>query len=102
MLDYVHSLAPPLYLAPDDYANISQAVTFSSAPSQMCVPVSISDDGLVEEDEFFTVSLESTDPDVNITQPSANFTIIDSTSKSRSSLHTLKPQNRLCVAVQHM
>ena len=67
----------------------------------MCVPVSISNDGLVEEDEVFTVSLESTGPPVEFTERSVNFTIVDSTSKSRSSLHMLKPQNRLCVAVQH-
>ena len=78
------SLAVPLYVAPGDYTAISppQAVTFSSAPSQICVPVSISIDNVVETEEFFTVILESTDRAVPfIALPFASVTINDSTSK---------------------
>ena len=76
------SLAVPLYVAPGDYTAISppQNVTFSSAPSQMCVPVSISIDNVVEAEEFFTVILESTDRAVQFTLPITSVTISDSTS----------------------
>ena len=74
------SLAVPLYVAPGDYTEISsQSVTFSSAPDLMCVSVSISVDDVTEENEFFSVVLESTDRAVQFTIPFANVTIIDGT-----------------------
>jgi len=75
-------LAPPLYVAPDDYTAISlQPVTFTSAPDQMCISVSISNDNVVETAELFAVGLESTDPAIQITQPFSSVIIIDSTCK---------------------
>ena len=74
------SHAVPLHVAPDDYTEISsQPVTFSSAPSQMCVSVSISIDDVTEENEFFTVELGSTDRAVQFTLQSAIVTIMDGT-----------------------
>ena len=71
-----------LYTAPEDYTAISsQPVTFSSAPDQMCIPISISDDEVVEETESFAVTLVTEDPAVLIIQPFASVTIIDSTGK---------------------
>ena len=66
-------------VASSDYTAISsQPVTFSSAPSQMCVSIAIIDDRMVEPNERFTVVLESTDPAVQLTSPTATITILDS------------------------
>ena len=75
-------LAPPLYVAPDDYTAItSQPVTFSSAPDQICILINISNDGEVEETESFAVALVSEDPAVQLTLQNASVIIIDSSSK---------------------
>jgi len=75
-------IPPPLYTVPDDYTAISsQPATFSSAPDQICIPISISDDGVLEETESFAVTLVTEDPAVLIIQPFASVTIIDSTGK---------------------
>ena len=66
-------------VASSDYTAISfQPMTFSSAPSQMCVSIAIIDDRMVEPNERFTVMLESTDPTVQLTSPTATITILDS------------------------
>ena len=56
-------------------------MTFSSAPDQICITISISDDGVVEETESFAVTLVSQDPAILIMLPFASVTIIDSTGK---------------------
>ena len=69
----------PLLVAPDDYTPVnSQPVTFSSAPSQMCVSITIINDFMIEPNELFTVLLESTDPAVQLTLAFASVTILDS------------------------
>ena len=66
-------------VASSDYTAISsQPVTFSSAPSQMCVSIAIINDLTIEPNEQFTVMLESTDPAVQLTSPTATITILDS------------------------
>ena len=73
-------LAPPLNVAPGDYTAVtSQGVTFTSAPDQMCISVSISNDNVVEAAELFAVVLGSSDPAVVIAQPFSSVTINDST-----------------------
>ena len=68
-----------LRVAPNDYtAIISQPVTFSSAPSQMCVSITIINDFMIEPNEVFTLLLESTDPAVQLILASASVTILDS------------------------
>ena len=68
-----------LRVAPNDYtAIISQPVTFSSAPSQMCVSITIINDLMIEPNEIFTLLLESTDPAVQPMSVSASVTILDS------------------------
>lgn len=72
----------PLYVAPDDYTAVSpQLVTFSSAPDQICIPIIISDDEMVEEAESFAVILVSEDPAIQLAQPNASVIIIDRSSK---------------------
>ena len=69
----------PLRAAPNDYtAVISQLVTFSSAPSQMCVSITIINDFMIEPNEVFTLLLETTDPAVQLMSTSASVTILDS------------------------
>ena len=72
-----------MYIAPDDYTAVSpQHLTFTSAPSQMCITVNISEDGVVEPTESFTVTLSSSDPAVQQSLPSStSVTITDTTSK---------------------
>ena len=72
-----------MYIAPGDYTAVSpQHLTFTSAPSQMCITVNISEDGVVEPTESFTVTLSSSDPAVQQSLPSStSVTINDSTSK---------------------
>ena len=68
-----------LHVASDDYTPVdSQPVTFNSAPSQMCVSITILSDFIIEPNELFTVMLESTDPAVQLTLPTASITILDS------------------------
>ena len=74
--------APLLYVASGDYTAISsEPVTFTSAPDQMCISVSISNDNVVEAAELFAVILGSADSAVVIAQPFSSVTIIDSTRK---------------------
>ena len=68
-----------LHVASDDYRPVdSQPVTFNSAPSQMCISITIFSDFIIEPNELFTVMLESTDPAVQLTLPTASITILDS------------------------
>ena len=68
-----------LRVAPNDYtAIISQPVIFSSAPSQMCVSITIINDFMIEPNEVFTLLLESTDPAVQLILAFASVTILDS------------------------
>ena len=88
---FTFRLAPPPFIAPGDYTAISsRPVTFSSAPSQMCIPVFISNDNVVEVTELFTVRLETTDRAVLFTQQSADVTIMDSTGRHLLSLGCYK------------
>ena len=69
----------PFLVAPNDYIAVnSQPVTFSSAPSQMCVSITIINDFMIEPNELFNVVLESTDPAVQLTMAFASVTILDS------------------------
>ena len=69
-----------ILVAPSDYTAVnSQPVTFSSAPSQMCVSITIINDFMIEPNELFNVLLESTtDPAVQLTMAFASVTILDS------------------------
>ena len=47
----------------------------------MCIPISISNDGVVEETESFAVTLVSEDPAVVVMLPFSSVTINDSSGK---------------------
>jgi len=53
----------------------------------MCTPISISNDGVVEDTESFIVSVISDDPAVELTQPLSSVIINDSTSKFLLSIY---------------
>ena len=68
-----------IFVAPNDYTAVNfQPVTFSSAPSQICVSITIINDFMIEPNELFTVLLDSTDPAVQLTMAFASVTILDS------------------------
>ena len=76
---YMHLFLVRFHVVPDDYTPVdSQPVTFNSAPSQMCISITIFSDFIIEPNELFTVTLESTDPAVQLTLSSASVTILDS------------------------
>ena len=54
---------------------------FTSAPSQVYVNISISNDAVVEQQEMFRVRLSTTDQSVNLTQDEATVIINDNTGK---------------------
>ena len=75
----MHLFLVRFHVASDDYTPVnSQPVTFNSAPSQMCISITILSDIIIEPNELFTVTLDSTDPAVQLTLSSASVTILDS------------------------
>jgi len=79
-------------------------VTFSSSPDQICIPISISDDEVVEETESFTVTVDSEDPAVQLTLPNASVIIVDRSSKYAQSVYCIVRNGiSFCVAaVMHV
>ena len=76
---YMNFFLMRFHVVPDDYTPIdSQPVTFSSAPSQMCIFITILNDFIIEPNEFFTVTLNSTDPAVQLTLSNSSVTILES------------------------
>ena len=76
---YMHLFLMRFHVASDDYTPVdSQPVAFNSAPSQMCISITILNDFIIEPNELFTVTLDSTDPAVQLTLPTASVTILDS------------------------
>jgi hypothetical protein len=62
-----------------DYANMNLTITFDSASSDSrCFPLVISEDGLLENDELFSISLSSADSKVDVENGSAQVTVLDS------------------------
>ena len=57
------------------------ALTLANGQTRLCVNISISSDSIVESAETFSVTVTSDDSSVEITNPSAEVLIMDSTSK---------------------
>ena len=67
--------------ANQDFTPLAATLTFTPSESERCVTVSVADDGVVEEDEEeFTVRLDSSDPAAMIVRESVTVTIEDSSS----------------------
>ena len=67
--------------APQDYVASSFQVTFvpdSSISRSLCVNISISSDGNLEDTEEFVIYINSSDSSVLITQPNVSVEIVDS------------------------
>ena len=60
-----------------DYRGEMHTLTFSQDVTQVCFKVAILDDGINEEDEFFTVLLTTTDQNVTLSPNSINIKIKD-------------------------
>ena len=63
-----------------DFTLSSQSITFPTGAMEICVSISAVDDSILEEDEVFTLTLQSTDT-VLTGSSSTNTTIIDQDSK---------------------
>ena len=70
-----------LLSAGEDYAPTTEILMFTSAPSQVYVNISISNDAVVEQQETFDVRLSTTDQSVSLTQDEATVIIDDITGK---------------------
>ena len=65
----------------EDYTPTIEVLTFTSAPSQECVNITISNDAVVEQQETFGVRLSTTDQSVSLTQDEATVIINDDTGR---------------------
>ena len=65
-----------IHLDQEDYGAVSVELTFSESVRRTCERIPIQNDSRVEDPEEFTVSLNSTDPDV-IPGPPSTVTIVD-------------------------
>ena len=71
----------------DDYAQPTpMELTIVAGADQQCTSISISDDPILENDELFSVELNTSDQAVTLHPSSANITIEDNDSKSFCSL----------------
>ena len=73
-------------------------MTFSGSPDQMCIPISISDDEVVEETESFAVTLDSEDLVVQLTLSNASVIIMDRSSKYTPSAYSVG-RHRISIGV---
>ena len=67
--------------AGEDYTPTIEILAFTSAPSQVYVNISISNDAVVEQQETFGVRLSTTDMSVSLTQGEATVIINDNTGR---------------------
>ena len=78
----------------DDYAEpTSMELTIVAGTDQQCTSISISDDPILENDEFFSVVLNTTDQAVTLRPSAANITIEDDDGKSFYSWHFKTSRN---------
>ena len=64
------------YTAPSDYVQLSEELTFTSLETR-CVAINISNDGILEDNEVFTLALSSMDGSVVLPVQSAPVTILN-------------------------
>jgi len=74
--------------AGEDYTPTTEILTFTSAPSQVYVNISISNDAVVEQQETFGVRLSTTDRCINLTQDEAIVVINDNTGNYSNNCYT--------------
>ena len=73
----------PFFLGELDYQGFVGAdLTFDASESRRCLDIGLVDDSILENDEFFTILLASTNQRILIVTNSRTVTIIDDDSKS--------------------
>ena len=78
----------------DDYAEPTpMELTLVAGTDQQCTSISISDDPILENDEFFSVVLNTTDQTVTLRPSTANITIEDDDGKLFYSWHLKTSRN---------
>ena len=78
----------------DDYAEPTpMELTIVAGTDQQCTSISISDDPILENDELFSVVLNTTDQAVTLRPSVANITIEDDDGKSFYSWHFKTSRN---------
>ena len=78
----------------DDYAEPTpMELTIVAGTDQQCTSISISDDPILENDELFSVVLNTTDQAVTLRPSTANITIEDDDGKSFYSWHFKTSRN---------
>ena len=78
----------------DDYAQPTpMELTIVAGADQQCTSISISDDPILENVEFFSVELNTSDQAVTLHLSSANITIEDNDGKSFYSWHFKTSKN---------
>ena len=81
----------------DDYAQPTpMELTIVAGEDQQCTSISISDDPILENDELFSVQLNTTDQAVTLHPSSANITIGDDDGEAFYSWHFKTSRNALC------
>ena len=74
-----------IHLDQEDYRAVSAELTFNGSVRRTCERIPIQNDSRVEDPEEFTVTLNSTDPDVMPGRPST-VTIVDDDGEDKYSI----------------
>ena len=74
-----------IHLDQEDYRAVSVELTFSESARRTCERIPIQNDSRVENPEEFTVTLNSTDPDV-IPGPPSTITVVDDDGEDKYSI----------------
>ena len=74
-----------IHLDQEDYRAVSVKLTFSESARRTCERIPIQNDSRVENPEEFTVTLNSTDPDV-IPGPPSTITVVDDDGEDKYSI----------------
>ena len=60
-----------------DYNPVSQVLTFDASTSRVCFITDTNEDGLLEDDETYLLSLTSNEPGLTLNPADATVTIVD-------------------------
>lgn len=71
MFDYAR-----LFTAPDDYVHVNRTVQLTLSKLKACIPITIVNDNIAEQDESFMIELRSTERGVTLDPAVSAITII--------------------------
>ena len=75
------------FLAGSDYTEVTMQFNFTASTRSQVLPLVLMEDGIVEQEEFFTLRLEVLNQDgfnVQLIQDQAVITIVDADGKTKS------------------